>query len=94
MSIKPNKYLFSLNRQKQMSTLELWQQHLQALRRASQCPPQANDKSKDTPKDQPLGEPLDKSHKQSPNDIDASVCESIEMNAKVKQSFARSAQEY
>lgn len=27
---------FSLNREKQMSTLELWQQHLQALRRASQ----------------------------------------------------------
>ena len=91
MSIKPNKYLFSLNRQKQMSTLELWQRHLQALKRASQCPPQANDKSKEKPKDQPLGESLDESNKQTSNDIDASVCKSLETNAKVKQSFARSA---
>ena len=84
MSIKPNKDLFSINRKKQKSTLELWQQHLQALRRASQCPPQANDKSKEKPNDLPSGGSLDESHKQTSNDIDASVCESLQMNAKVK----------
>lgn len=91
MSIKPNKDRFSLNRQKQKSTLELWQQHLQALRRASQCP-QPSDKSNNKRQDQAHDSPGE-SHEQSPSDTDASAVKPMEMMTKANQPFERSAHE-
>lgn len=36
MTSKPIRQVFKLNRKEQLSTLEMWQQQLQALKRASQ----------------------------------------------------------